>query len=101
MNVFSEVYVPGGGSSADSAATKAWLTEVVPEMHLKSAPDICLGQEGIICVILINPSGKPNKTLIDIMKKLHEAYDRKIDRGLDFKYMWVNGDIEKEWKAFF
>jgi len=33
LNVFSEVFVPGGGSSADSAATKSWLTEIVPEMH--------------------------------------------------------------------
>lgn len=33
LNVYSEVFVPGGGSAADSAATKTWLTEVVPELH--------------------------------------------------------------------
>lgn len=33
--------MPGGGSSQDSAATKAWLTEIVPEMHYKSASDVC------------------------------------------------------------
>lgn len=33
LNVYSEVFVPGGGSAADSAATKHWLTEVVPELH--------------------------------------------------------------------
>lgn len=37
-----EAFVPGGGSSADSLATKQWLTESVPEMHLKSSNDICL-----------------------------------------------------------
>ena len=42
LNVFSEVFVPGGGSSQDSAATKVWLTEVVPELNMKSANDICL-----------------------------------------------------------
>lgn len=26
LNVHSEVFVPGGGSSADSAATKEWMT---------------------------------------------------------------------------
>ena len=30
LNVFSEAFVPGGGSSADSAATKTWMTEMVP-----------------------------------------------------------------------
>jgi hypothetical protein len=33
LNVFSEVFVPGGGSASDSAATKYWLTELVPELH--------------------------------------------------------------------
>jgi hypothetical protein len=42
LNIFSEQYVAGGGSSMDSEATKAWLTELVPEMHSKSAHDICL-----------------------------------------------------------
>ena len=42
LNIFSEVFVPGGGSSQDSAATKVWLTEVVPELNIKSANDICL-----------------------------------------------------------
>lgn len=42
LNIFSEVFVHGGGSSQDSAATKIWLTEVVPELNMKSANDICL-----------------------------------------------------------
>lgn len=42
LNIYSEVYVPGGGSTQDSAATKIWLTEIVPEMNMKSANDICL-----------------------------------------------------------
>lgn len=33
LNVHSQTFVPGGGSSADSAASKLWLTEVVPELH--------------------------------------------------------------------
>ncbi len=42
INVFSEVFVPGGGSSSDSAATREWLTVVVPEITAKSVNDICL-----------------------------------------------------------
>lgn len=59
LNIFSEVFVPGGGSSSDSAATKHWMTELVPELYFKSANDICLKVEGVICVILLNPGDKP------------------------------------------
>lgn len=34
LNIYSEAYVAGGGSSMDSAATKAWLTEIVPELNV-------------------------------------------------------------------
>jgi len=42
LNVYSEAFVPGGGSSADSSATKSWLTEIVPELNRFSANDICI-----------------------------------------------------------
>ena len=42
LNIYSETFVTGGGSSVDSAATKEWLTEIVPELTAKSANDICL-----------------------------------------------------------
>jgi hypothetical protein len=42
LNIYSEAFVPGGGSSSDSTATKSWLTEIVPEMTRFSANDICL-----------------------------------------------------------
>lgn len=28
LNIYSEVFVPGGGSSLDSSATKQWMTEI-------------------------------------------------------------------------
>ena len=42
LNIYSEAFVPGGGSSQDTAATKFWLTELVPEFNYKSGNDICL-----------------------------------------------------------
>lgn len=42
LNIYSEAFVPGGGSSSDSTATKSWLTEVVPELNRFSANDICV-----------------------------------------------------------
>ena len=53
LNIYSETFVPGGGSSQDSAATKSWLTEIVPEMNYKSAADIC------IKVVLLSYYKKP------------------------------------------
>lgn len=28
LNIYSEVFVPGGGSSLESSATKKWMTEI-------------------------------------------------------------------------
>jgi len=95
LNIYSEVFVPGGGSSADSAATKNWLTELVPELHYKSANDICLKVEGVICVILLNDGDKPNNDLINEMKKLNSKFERHIDRGNVYKFMWLNAMREK------
>jgi len=36
-----EAFVPGG--TQESSASKPWLNEIVPEMHLKSGRDVCLG----------------------------------------------------------
>ena len=53
LNIYSEVFVPGGGSSQDSAATKVWLTEVVPELNMKSANDVCLKVDLLFDLIYI------------------------------------------------
>lgn len=89
INIFSEAFVPGGGSSTDNAATKAWLTEIFPEMDEKSANDICLKAEGTLCVILLS-NGKPSKDESTLMKNLHKSYDKKIERGSTFKFMWLD-----------
>ena len=53
LNVYSETFVSGGGSSVGSAATKQWLNEVVPQLNYKSSDDICLKQKKTMCVILL------------------------------------------------
>lgn len=67
LNIYSETFVPGGGSSADSPATKQWLTELVPELNYESANDICLKIENGLCVIMISQD-KPDKKYIDVFK---------------------------------
>jgi len=32
LNIYSETFVPGGGTK-DTSATKSWLSDLVPELH--------------------------------------------------------------------
>lgn len=73
---------------------------LVPELHSKSARDICLGTEGTLCVILIT-NQPPTKTLKDEFESLNAKYDRKIERGSKYKFMWLNGSTEKKWAEVF
>jgi hypothetical protein len=43
VNIYSEQFVYGGGSSADGAGVAPWLNEAVPELFSKSSKDVCLG----------------------------------------------------------
>lgn len=36
LNIYSEVFVPGGGSSLDSSATKQWMTEICNSWPMQS-----------------------------------------------------------------
>lgn len=72
----------------------------VPELHHKSAKDICLSTEGTLCVILIS-KGAPTKDLKLVFEDLNSKYDRKIDRGTKYKFMWLNSQIENSWASIF
>jgi len=39
LNIYTETFVPGGENLADD---KPWNKEIFPELHQKSASDICL-----------------------------------------------------------
>lgn len=49
-----------------------------------------------MCVILLN-NGKPNKDESTLMKNLHKSYDKKIERGSTFKFMWLDAQVETKW----
>lgn len=40
---------------------------------------------------------KPEKSLIDVLKEAHALYDRKISRGSQFKFMWMDAERESAW----
>lgn len=100
INIFSEQFVYGGGSSADGAGVAPWLNEAVPEMFSKSAKDVCLGAEQVLCVILFTDA-KPGQDTIDVLKDVRRVYDAKGDRAIHFKFMWLNADSHTEWASKF
>ena len=69
-------------------------------MHAKSARDICLGTDGTLCVILLTKE-KPSKDMVSNFEALNTKYDRKIDRGAKFKFMWLNVSVEPKWGELF
>lgn len=92
LNVYSEQFVAGGGSSATDGG-KPWLNEAIPELFSKSANDICLGEKKVLCVILFH-NGVPSKDTIGVMKEIRRAYDNKSGRSVRFKFMW--SDLTKQ-----
>jgi hypothetical protein len=44
LNIYSEVFVPGGGSSLDSSATKQWMTEICTLLYMQSPNSITRAQ---------------------------------------------------------
>jgi len=91
LNVFSETFVSGGGSSVDSAATKSWLNEVVPELNEKSSNDVCFKKGKTLCVIYLT-NGEVPSDHVDVLKEMNIKYDRKIKRGASFSFMWLDAD---------
>lgn len=77
LNVYSETFVAGGGSSQDSAATKSWLTDMVPEVHEKSLNDICVNQESTLCVILFNDQ-RPTEGIMEHMRQVARKFEKKV-----------------------
>ena len=100
VNVHSEQFVFGGGSSADGSGIAPWLNEAVPEMFGKSSKDVCLGAEGALCVILFGDE-KPDKLTVDVLKDVRRVYDAKTDRAVHFKFMWLNANKEDDWATKF
>lgn len=69
-------------------------------MHHKSSKDICLGTDGTLCVILIT-ANPPEQSLKNTFEALNAKYDRKIERGTKYKFMWLNASVEKGWAKVF
>jgi len=98
LNVFSETFFRVGEDKArPSEVTKSekpWLHEKLPELNKESGDDICFKAEGSVCVILINKE-TPDESLINKFNALQNHLAPKIDRGIKYKFGWVNSTSQK------
>jgi hypothetical protein len=102
INVYSEVFDFGdvGKPQIESAASKAWMSERLPQLHKDSSQDICFGKKGL-CVILMSKE-TPSDALIDAISTVRESFISNLDgRGIAFSFMWIDVNVHTEWPAIF
>lgn len=97
INIYSETFFKVGEdktrASEETKADKPWLNEKLPELNAKSGADVCFKVDGIICVILVN-NGKPEEKTISLMGELQNYLSPKIDRGIKYKFGWMNSETQ-------
>ena len=95
INIYSETFVFGDQKEDEvSIASKPWLTEVLPELNAETANDICLQKEGL-CVLYVT-TFPPIEEVKNVMQEVSQNYDKQIDRGLQFNFMWLDAKAEAD-----
>ena len=94
LNFFSEQFATVDKDKPSDS--KPWLFEAIPELSKKSASDVCLAHEKVLCVILFLKD-KPDKDQIETLKKLRAEFNNELDKGASFKFMWINGEKNEKW----
>ncbi|KAF8819549.1 putative thioredoxin [Cardiosporidium cionae] len=77
--------------------------ERIPEVTLDSNAELCFktNKKGI-CVIYLKESATLNEEEIALLEDLKERYRPHLDdRGTDLRWMWMNVDLESEFKTLF
>jgi len=74
---------------------KPWTREVFPELHSKSAADICLGIDGALCAIYLTENA-PEQSTATVIDEL-----MRLNKETNFKYMWMNVNNQKEFASIF
>merc|ERR1719181_1692906 len=93
--------VGAGGKEEESIEeAKPWLVQEVPEVTGKSSNDICIKGEGL-CVIYLK-AGELSSKETDMLTSLSKKFTSQLsDRGAKMKWMWLNMDLEPEYKKLF
>jgi hypothetical protein len=92
LNIYTETFVPGGDMLDNE---KPWSREMFPELHSKSAADICLGIDNIFCAIYLTETAPDQSVTAVIDELLRQNQDK------NFKYMWLNVGNQKEFSKIF
>jgi hypothetical protein len=97
LNIYSETFFKVGEdktkASEETKADRPWLSEKFPELNSKSANDLCFKVDGIICVLLVS-NDKPEAKLSSLMNELQDYLSPKIDRGIKYKFAWLNSETQ-------
>lgn len=98
INVYSETFVfPGEQEVKDTKAAKPWLQEKVPEIHGKSANDVCLKKDGALCVIYaVKSAAEKEQAMLDMLYEVGGSFQKQIHRGINFHFMWLDCGAENE-----
>merc|ERR1719436_811734 len=90
----------GGKEEESIEEAKPWLVQDVPELTAKSQQDICFKGEGLCVIYLKDGNLSPDET--DMLTGLSKKFTSQLsDRGAKMKWMWMNTDIETEYKTLF
>lgn len=104
INIYSETFVFVGDQEqkeVKSAATKSWLNVATPYLTKDSANDICLAQDGTLCVIHVVNGVADDKALDDEFNAVKQQFVSKIERGISFNFMKLDASKEPQWAAMF
>ena len=69
-----------------------------PELNADSANEVCFKVDGIVCVLLLNKE-KPDDNLTNLFSELQNYLSPKINRGLKYKFGWLNTSVQKAFMA--
>jgi len=47
--------------------------------------------------VILFHAGKPDTAIVDTLKKLNTLYERSMERGLQYKFMWIDVQQEPKW----
>lgn len=99
LNIFSETFVTGGGYSDSDTTSNArpWLMQKIPEVTKLSHQDVCFKKGKGLCVIYLRNGEGITGEEISMLEELESEFTSHVsDRGINFRWMWMNVDIEKE-----
>jgi len=92
LNIYTETFVPGGENLAND---KPWNREIFPELHAKSASDVCLSHEGYLCGIYLTRQAPDAETT-----QIVEQLSKDTTEGR-YKYMWLNVESQPQFAQAF